>query len=333
MNLADASLLPERGPDEGLRPAYGAAILELGEERPDIVVLTADLGTIISIDRFGERFPERYFNVGVAEQNLTGIAAGLATTGLVPFISTFAVFASMRACEQVRTSICYPELNVKIVPSHGGLTIGENGVTHQAQEDLAIMRALPNMTILVPADALEVRRAVRASAEWDGPVYLRLARPGVPRIFAEDHAFEIGKIYRVRPGKDLTLVATGILLDTAIRAAEELDREGIRAEVLHAPTLKPLDEAALLESVVRTGAVVTVEEHSIIGGLGSAVAEILGEHAPMPLRRIGIRDTFAESGRPDELLKKYGMDVRAVVEAARRVLSARDEGPGSWWKR
>lgn len=320
MKAPQAILLPARGKPEGTRPAYGDALLRLAEERDDLVVLTADLGRILTIDRFGERRPDRYVNTGVAEQNLAGIAAGLAAVGLLPFVSTFAVFASMRMCEQVRTSICYPRLNVKIVPSHGGITIGENGVTHQALEDLAIMRALPNMTVVVPADAFEVRQAVRAAAEWQGPVYLRLGRPAVPRLFADGHRFAIGPACLCRAGRDVTIVSTGLMLAHALDAAAELESEGIAAEVLHVPTLKPLDAGAILESVGRTGAVVTAEEHGIVGGLGSAVAEILGEHRPAPLRRVGVRDTFAESGTPDELMEKYGLTARHIANACRSLL-------------
>ena len=322
MKAAAAPLLPARGEAEGTRPAYGDALLRLGEERNDVIVLTADLGTIITVHRFGERWPERYVNTGVAEQNLAGIAAGLATVGLTPFVSTFAVFASMRMCEQVRTSICYPRLNVKIVPSHGGITVGENGVTHQALEDLAIMRSFPNMTVLVPADAFEVRQAVRAAAEWDGPVYLRLGRPRVPRLFADDHRFEIGPAYLCRAGRDVAIVSTGIMLAHALDAANDLAGEGVQAEVLHVPTVKPLDAGAILESAARTHAVVTAEEHSIVGGLGSAVAEILAEQHPTPLRRIGVRDTFAESGTPGELMDKYGLTARHIADACRTVLEA-----------
>jgi transketolase len=320
MSAAHAPLLERRGRPEGTRPAYGNALLELGEERDDIVVLTADLGRIITVDRFGERWPERYVNTGVAEQNMAGIAAGLAATGFVPFVSTFAVFASMRMCEQVRTSICYPRLNVKIVPSHGGITIGENGVTHQALEDIAIMRSLPNMTVIVPADAFEVCQAVRAAAAWDGPVYLRLGRPRVPGLFSNDHRFEIGSVYLCRRGRDVTIVSTGLMLAHALDAARDLAAEGIEAEVLHAPTLKPLDAPSICESAARTGSVVTAEEHSIMGGLGGAVAEILAEHHPTPLRRVGVRDTFAESGKPAELMEKYGLTSRHIAEACRALL-------------
>lgn len=320
MKAPPAILLPAPGAAEGTRSAYGDALLRLAEERDDIVTLTADLGRILTIDRVAGRRPDRYVNTGVAEQNLAGIAAGLAAVGMTPFVSTFAVFASMRMCEQVRTSICYPCLNVKIVPSHGGITIGENGVTHQALEDLAIMRALPNMTVIVPADAFEVRQAVRAAAQWQGPVYLRLGRPAVPRLFAEGHRFAIGPVYLCRSGRDVTIVSTGLMLAHALEAAAELEPEGIAAEVLHAPTLKPFEAETLLESVARTGAVVTAEEHGIIGGLGSAVAEILAENRPAPLRRIGVCDTFAESGTPDELMAKYGLTARHIAEACRSLL-------------
>lgn len=301
------------------RQAYGDTLVELGHENPDVVVLDADLSKSTMTAGFAKAYPERFFNAGIAEQNLMGMAAGLATTGKVPFASTFAVFASGRAFEQVRNTICYPKLNVKIAASHAGVTVGEDGGSHQSVEDLALMRALPNMTVIAPADAVETAKAVRAAAVHRGPVYIRLSRLATPVIFGADYQFEIGKAVVVREGKDVSLLSTGTMLAAALAAADRLADEGIRAEVVNVATLKPLDARTILASLGKTGCGVTCEEHSIIGGLGSAVAELVVENDPLPLTRVGILDVFGESGRPDELLQRFGLTADDIVIAARRV--------------
>ncbi|TYP57811.1 transketolase family protein [Thermosediminibacter litoriperuensis] len=303
-------------PKIATREAYGEALAELGEEIKDIVVLDADLSKSTKTSVFAKKFPERFFNMGIAEQNLMGTAAGLATCGKIPFASTFAVFATGRAFEQIRNSICYPNLNVKIAASHAGITVGEDGATHQSIEDIAIMRSLPNMTIINPADAVEAKQAVRAAALHKGPVYLRLGRHPVETIFDEHYKFEPGKGVILRDGKDVALIATGIMVAEALKAAEILAKGGINAMVINIHTIKPIDKEIILQAA-ECGAIVTAEEHSIIGGLGSAVAEVLVEEKPVPMKRIGIRDVFGQSGKPEELLKAYGLTAEDIAEAAR----------------
>jgi len=305
------------------REAYGRALAELGAENPNIVVLDADLSKSTKTDLFAARFPERFFNVGIAEQNLMGTAAGLALAGKIPFASSFAIFATGRAFEQVRNSICHARLNVKIVASHAGITVGEDGASHQAVEDIAIMRALPHMTVIVPADAVQTAQAVRAAASHDGPVYLRLGRPAVPQIYDEGYRFTWGRADVLREGKDVAIVACGIMVAKALEAAASLAAEGIEATVINMAMVKPLDVETLVEAARRTGAVVTAEEHSIVGGLGSAVAEALAENYPVPILRVGLPDVFGESGRPEELLEKYGLTASHLVAAARKVLARR----------
>ncbi|HQE06548.1 MAG: transketolase family protein [Tepidanaerobacteraceae bacterium] len=300
------------------RDAYGEALAQLGEEIKDIVVLDADLSGSTKTSVFAKKFPERFFNVGIAEQNLMGTAAGFATCGKIPFASTFAVFATGRAFEQVRNSICYPKLNVKIAATHAGLTVGEDGATHQSVEDLSLMRALPNMTVISPADAVETKKAVRAAAFHQGPVYIRLGRMAVETIFDEDYEFEIGKGKVLREGSDVAIIATGIMVAEALRAAEILEKEGINAMVVNIHTLKPIDEDIILKAA-DCGAIVTAEEHTVIGGLGSAVAEVLAEKKPTPMRRIGIKDRFGLSGKPNELLKLYNLTAEDIADAAREV--------------
>lgn len=302
------------------REAYGRALLELGENDPDIVVVEADISKSTRTKYFAEKFPERFFNVGVAEQNGMLIAAGMATCGKTPFMSTYAVFGTMRACEQVRTFIAYPGLNVKIALSHGGLTAGSDGVTHQGTEDMGIMRTIPNMTIIMPADAVSTRLAVFAAAERPGPVYLRFTRNPMPIIYGETTCpFEIGKAIRLREGRDVSIIAIGDMVSQALEAAARLSEEGIEARVLDMHTLKPLDTGEVLSAAKDTGAIVTAEDHNILNGLGSAVAEFLVENIPIPMKRIGIRDVFAESGTYEELLKKYGLAAGNIVEAAKTV--------------
>ncbi|MGI6424541.1 MAG: transketolase family protein [Tepidanaerobacteraceae bacterium] len=300
------------------REAYGEALAELGEEMKDIVVLDADLSGSTKTAVFGKRFPERFFNMGIAEQDLMCTAAGFATCGKIPFASTFAIFATGRAFEQVRNSICYPELNVKVAATHAGLTVGEDGATHQAIEDLAIMRALPNMTVINPADAVEAKKAVRAAALHKGPVYLRFGRLAVETIFDESYEFEIGKGKVLKEGSDVAIIATGIMVSEALKAAKLLEDDGINAMVINIHTLKPIDEDIILKAA-ECDAIVTAEEHSIIGGLGSAVAEVLAEKKPTPMRRIGVKDKFGQSGKPGELLELYNLTAKDIVKAAQEL--------------
>jgi len=269
---------------------------------------------------FARKFPERFFNVGIAEQNEMGIAAGMATTGKIVFASTYAVFASMRACEQVRTFIAHTRSNVKIAASHGGLTGTTDGVTHQGTEDMGIMRTIPNMTIIMPADAVATRKIVKELAEHRGPAYLRLTKIPMPIIYDEETDFQIGRAVQLRDGNDVTIIAIGDMVIRALEAADLLDNNGIRARVLDMHTLKPVDKGAVIKAAEQTGAIVTVEDHNILNGLGSAVAEIIVENRPVPMERIGLRDTFAESGEYEGLLEKYGLNTRHITEAARKVM-------------
>lgn len=307
------------------RDAYGDALVELGRENPDIVVLDADLSKSTKTNLFCKEFPDRHFNMGIAEANMISTAAGLATCGKIPFASTFAVFASGRAWEQVRMSVCYPELNVKIVATHGGITVGEDGASHQANEDIAVMRALPNITVVVPADGIETKKAVRAIADYHGPVYMRLGRSGVPVVFDESYEFVLGRAVVIRPGDDVSIFACGIMVAEALEAAELLKAEGVSAEVVNVSTIKPLDVETILESVRKTGCAVSAEEHSIVGGLGSAVAEAIIDACPIPMERVGVPDTFTESGKPSELLKKYGMTPADIAAAARLAIQHKTE--------
>ncbi len=303
------------------REAYGEILKELGEKHQNIVVLDADLSKSTKTAVFAKAFPQRFFNVGIAEQNLMGIGAGLAAGGKIPFVSTFAMFAAGRAFEQIRNSICYPKLNVKIAATHAGLTVGEDGASHQSIEDISLMRSVPNMTVIVPADAEETRKAVAFAAEYDGPVYIRLGRMSVPDLFTSDYQFEYGKAVQIVNGSDVTIIATGIMVGSAKQAAEQLREAGISARVLNIHTIKPIDQAAIVKAAADTGAIVTCEEHSIIGGLGSAVAEVLVENAPVPMERIGVKDTFGESGTPSTLLVKYQLTADDIVAAAKKVIS------------
>jgi transketolase len=307
------------------REAYGEEIVKLGGEDSNIVVLEADISTSTKTCYFAKKFPGRFFNIGVAEQNEALVAAGLASTGLIPFLSTYAVFATMRACEQVRTFICYPNLNVKIVVSHGGMTPCTDGVTHQATEDLAIMRVMPNMTVIAPTDYYMSKAAVRAAAKHYGPVYIRLTRDPLPIIYNENINFAIGKSIRLCDGRDVTIISVGDMAYTALKAVDLLKKEGISARLLDMPTIKPIDIEAIIDAARSTGAIVTVEDHQIIGGLGSAVAEVLGENCPVPLKRIGLKDTFAESGEFELLLDKYGLSSIHIAKAAKKVIDAKKQ--------
>ena len=301
------------------RDGYAAALLELGEEDPRVVVLDADLAKSTQTEKFKQRFPERFVDCGVAEQNLMATAAGLAAAGKVVFASTFAIFATGRAYDQVRNTIAYADLDVKICASHGGITVGEDGSSHQALEDIALMRAVPRMRVIVPADYYETREAVKAAARMEGPVYVRIGRPKVPVLFGEDYRFRFGRAVTLRPGEDVTLFACGFMLHKALQAAEELAAEGIEAEVVDLHTIKPLDREGILASAARTGHVVTCEEHSVLGGMGGAIAELLGEEMPLPMRRIGIRDVFGTSGKAEELVEHFGLGSRHIAEVAREL--------------
>lgn len=305
------------------RDAYGEALAALGEENSNIVVLDADLSGSTKTSLFAKKFPGRFFNMGIAEANMVGTAAGLAAAGKIPFASTFAIFAVGRAWEQVRQSVAYPKANVKIVATHSGITVGEDGGSHQSIEDIAIMRAVPNMTVIVPADGIETALAVRAAAEFKGPVYVRLGRNKVPTIFAKDYKFEIGKGVQLRAGSDLTFIGTGLMTAQALLAADILQAEGVSARVIHIATVKPLDEELILAAARETGAVVTAEEHSVIGGLGGAVAELLSEKCPVRLKRVGINDRFGLSGKGEELLKYFGLMPENLVDAAKKLLAER----------
>ena len=295
------------------RDSYGNALAELGTEHDNVVVLDADLAAATKTGVFKKAHPDRFIDCGIAESNMIGVAAGLATTGKVPFASSFAMFAAGRAFEQVRNSVGYPHLNVKIGATHAGISVGEDGATHQCNEDIALMRTIPGMVVINPADDVEARAAVRAAYEHQGPVYLRFGRLAVPVINDRpDYKFELGKGVVLREGKDLTIIATGLPVSNCLEAAEKLAADGISAEVINMHTIKPLDEAAVVAAAAKTGKIVTVEEHSVIGGLGSAVCDVVAEKAPAKVMKIGVNDTFGESGPALELLKKYGLDTDSI---------------------
>ena len=295
------------------REAYGKALAEFGAQYPNLVVLDADLANATKTNTFQKAFPERHIDCGIAECDMMGIAAGLSTVGKIPFASSFAMFAAGRAYEQVRNSIGYPHLNVKIGATHAGITVGEDGASHQCLEDIALMRVIPGMVVINPSDAVEARAAVQAAIEYVGPVYLRFGRAAVPVINdREDYKFEIGKGVLLREGTDVTIVATGICVSAALEAAEKLAEDGINAEVINIHTIKPLDEELIIKSAKKTGKVVTAEEHSILGGLGGAVSEALSEKAPTPVCRIGMNDIFGESGSAGALVAKYGLDADGI---------------------
>ncbi len=300
------------------RESYGNALKELGAEYPNLVVLDADLAAATKTGIFKKAYPDRHIDCGIAECNMVGIAAGLSLTGKIPFVSSFAMCAAGRAFEQVRNSVGYPKLNVKIGATHAGITVGEDGASHQCNEDLALMRTIPGMVVMCPSDDVEAKAAVRAAVEYDGPVYIRFGRAAVPVINDHpDYKFEIGKGTVVREGKDITIVATGICVDSALGAAEMLAAEGIEAEVVNICTIKPLDEEIIINSAKKTGKVVTVEEHSVIGGLGSAVCDALCANYPVPVKKIGMQDVFGESGSAAALVEKYGLDAKGVYASVK----------------
>ena len=321
VSLLAADDLFAKAEQQPTRYSYAEAMLELGEKNPKVVVLDADVSKSIKTNEFADKFPDRSFNFGVAEQNMMAAAAGMATTGLIPFATTYAVFASMRALDMVRNSIHYPKLNVKIAASHSGITPGPDGVTHQGQEDLSIMRAIANSTIIAPADPATTKLAVWAAAEYDGPVYLSFTRDPVPALFDLNYPFEISKAVTVRDGTDATIIALRDLVVQSLIAAEHLAAQGLNVRVIDCHTLKPLDVDAVLAAASETGAIVTAENNIFFGGLGSAVAEVLVENNPIPMKRIGVRDTFAESGPYLDLLDKYALSARHIEAAVEDVIA------------
>src|SRR3712207_985398 len=304
------------------REAYGKALAKLGMENPNVVVFDADLSKSTKTADFKNVCPERHFNMGIAEANMMNVAAGFATCGKIPFASTFAVFASGRAFEQIRNTICYPKLNVKICATHAGITVGEDGASHQSVEDISLMRSIPNMTVINPSDAVETEAAIRAIAEFNGPCYVRLGRAAVETINDNpEYKFEIGKGITLREGKDATIIATGIMVEAALEAYNMLAEEGIKAKVINIHTIKPIDTELITKAAQETGVIVTAEEHSVIGGLGSAVCEVVSETHPVPVMRVGIKDVFGESGKPNELLKAYGLTAEDIVKAVKKGIS------------
>ena len=306
--------------EQSTREAYGKTIVELGKQNPDIVVLDADLSKSTMTSLFAREFPQRFFDCGIAEQNMIGIAAGLAATGKTVFVSTFAVFAPGRCFDQIRMSVAQPGLNVKIVATHGGITVGEDGTSHHAIEDLALICSLPGFTVVVPADAAETIHAVKVAAQTYGPFYIRLSRPKTPLVYASDYKFTLGKAATLREGKDITIIATGIMVASAMGAAQNLALDGIDCRVLSMPTVKPLDRDAIVKAAMETGAIITAEEHLRRGGLGSAVAQIVAEQWPVPMSFVAINDTFAKSGKPAELLKRYRLTAADIESAARSLI-------------
>ncbi len=298
------------------RDAYGETLAELGKRNENIVVLDADLSGSTKTKKFSKLFPKRFFNIGISEQDMVGTASGLSLTGKIPFASTFAIFATGRAWEQIRQTVCYSNLNVKLVATHGGLTVGEDGASHQSLEDIALMRVLPNMNVIVPADGFETQQVINAISEYIGPVYVRLGRSKVPPVMPEKYEFIIGKSFIFNIGNDVNIIANGIMVSEALKAREILKSKGIDAGVINMATVKPLDTSALLEAASKSRLIITAEEHSIIGGLGGAVSEYLSENQPVKIKRIGVRDSFGCSGKPDELLKLFGLTSDDIVNVA-----------------
>ncbi len=300
---------------KSIRSEYGKTLVELGKSNNRIVVLDADLSCSTQTAMFAKEYPERFFNMGIAEQNMMTTAAGLSTVGKIPFVSTFAMFATGRAWEQIRNSVCYPKFNVKIVATHGGITVGEDGASHQALEDVAIMRNIPNMMVIVPADCTETREVIKFAAEYNGPVYIRLARTNVVNIFDPDtYKFDPNKAHIVKEGSDLTIITNGETLSETLDCAEILEKNGINAEIIHMPVIKPIDAKTIVSSAQKTKNVITIENHSIIGGIGSAVCEVLSEQCPVKVKRIGINDEFGQSGEQRELMKFYAMTYDKLAE-------------------
>jgi len=306
-----------------MRDAYAEILVELGREEPRIVVLGADTSVSIKTSMFGDKYPERFFNVGIAEANMMGVAAGLALAGKIPFVSTYSAFVPGKCLDQIRNAIAYPNLNVKIVSSHGGLTVGPDGASHQTIEDVAAMRAVPKMHVVVPADAPSTKSLIAQASRIPGPFYVRLSRPSVPTIYSDSKDVEYGKAKILRDGSDIALIACGIMVNEAIEAAEALSKSGISAEVVDSHTLKPLDSETIVRVAKRTGALVTAEEQNIIGGLGGAVAEAVTESYPVPISRVGVKDTFGESGEHPELMAKYGLTSKEIARTAKHLIESR----------
>ncbi|WP_206459540.1 transketolase family protein [Anaerovorax sp. IOR16] len=299
------------------RQAYGEALAELGAKNPNIVVLDADLSKSTMTVNFSKAFPDRFLNMGIAEQNMYGVAAGLALSGKIPFASTFAMFAAGRAFEIIRNSIGYPKANVKICATHAGVTVGEDGASHQAIEDIALMRTIPGMTVLNPADGVSAKKLLEDAASLNGPVYVRLGRAAVPMLYNEDTKVEIGKGNCVKDGNDYTVIATGIMVNEALIAAKQLEEEGVQVRVIDMHTIKPIDQEIIIKAAKETKGIVTAEEHSIIGGLGSAVSEVVTQNCPVKMKLIGVKDCFGESGKPAELMEKYGLTAKDIYEAVK----------------
>ena len=302
------------------REAYGKALVKLGKINDDVVVLDADLSKSTKTNDFYKAYPDRFFNMGIAEQNLVGAACGFAAAGKIPFASTFAMFATGRAFEIIRNSACYPKLNVKICATHAGITVGEDGGSHQSVEDISLMRSIPNMTVLVPADGVEAEKMIFAAAEYNGPMYVRLGRSAVPTLFDENYNFEIGKGVVLKEGNDATIIACGMMVNEALIAADMLKEENINVRVINMSTIKPIDTELIIKAAKETKAIVTAEEHSIIGGLGSAVSEVVSENCPTIVKKVGINDCFGESGTPAELLEKYGLTAKHIVEKVKEAM-------------
>jgi len=310
------------------REAYGNALAEFGSDER-VVVLDADLSKSTKTEIFKKKYPERFFNMGIAEGNMMAVAAGMATCGKIVFASTFAIFASERGCEQIRNSICYPRLNVKICATHAGISVGEDGASHQCVEDIAIMRSLPNMTVISPCDAVETRHAVKAAMDYIGPVYMRLGRLGVPVLFDESsYKFELGKGITLNKGNDVTIIATGLMVHIAADAVKKLAEEGISARLINIHTIKPIDKDIIINAARETGAIVTAEEHNVFGGLGSAVAEVLVQNYPVPVKMVGMEDTFGKSGKPAKLLEYYGLTAENICVKAREAINMKSKLKG-----
>ena len=305
------------------REAYGKALVEFGAKYDNLVVLDADLAAATKTGMFKKAFPERFFDCGIAENNMIGVACGLSLSGKIPFASSFAMFLAGRSFEQVRNSVGYPHLNVKLGATHAGITVGEDGATHQCNEDIALMRTIPGMTVISPADATEARKAVEAAINFEGPVYLRFGRMAVPVLYDDGYDFKIGKGVVMADGSDVSLIATGIMVEQALAAPEQLAADGIRASVVNMATIKPLDEALVLAEAAKCGAIVTCEEHSVIGGLGSAVCECVAGEKPVPVKRVGVKDTFGRSGPAAELVKYFGLDAEAIAAAAKAAVASK----------
>ncbi|HHE32560.1 MAG TPA: transketolase family protein [Chlorobaculum parvum] len=321
--LEETEKYASRG-NKATRKGFGEALLEAGREDPSVVALCADLTGSLNMNLFRDEFPERFIQTGIAEANMISMAAGLATTGKTPVASTFAVFATGRVFDQIRQSVCYSNLNVKICASHAGLTLGEDGATHQILEDIGIMRSLPRMTVVVPCDYSETKRATKAILEHKGPVYLRFGRPNVPDFTADEDSFEIGKSIELNPGKDVTVIACGIMVWKALEAARILEKEGVTVRVINMHTIKPIDTLAIVRAANDTGAIVTAEEHQMHTGLGEAVAQVCARNIPVPIEMVAVEDTFGESGKPDDLLKKYKLTTEDILEKIYMALRRKD---------